>query len=216
MQRVLDAFYYRGGRIIRLEPESYRCHQHTQFCESHSDTVVVIIWRNQSYAGSIYGALIVAFITYALAILALSFLEETFKKISTIMKRINAAELNWCMNTSTITLKKYTEADIPAAMRLSEAEGWNQTQDDWKLFTSHAQNVCMLATTGNKIIGTTTAINYANELAWLAMVLVEKNIPGQRHQQIAAGKCAGETGQFQSNQTRCDCCRAKGLYRVWI
>ncbi|HNP20478.1 MAG TPA: MFS transporter [Panacibacter sp.] len=34
----------------------------------------------KSYAGSIYGALIVAFITYALAILALSFLEETFKK----------------------------------------------------------------------------------------------------------------------------------------
>ena len=37
----------------------------------------------------------------------------------------------------------------------------------------------MLATTGNKIIGTTTAINYANELAWLAMVLVEKTYRGK-------------------------------------
>lgn len=69
--------------------------------------------------------------------------------------------------------------DIEYALTLSNAEGWNQTEKDWRLFIRSSQNVCMLAECGKKIIGTTTAINYSNQLAWIGMVLVAKEYRGQ-------------------------------------
>jgi hypothetical protein len=47
--------------------------------------------------------------------------------------------------------------DIVNAMNLSNAEGWNQTEEDWKLLVESPQNVCLLAECNQKIIGTTTA-----------------------------------------------------------
>ena len=70
-------------------------------------------------------------------------------------------------------------SDIGSAMKLSNAEGWNQTEKDWKLFVENAENVCMVAECDNKIIGTTTAINYSNQVAWIGMVLVDKEYRGQ-------------------------------------
>ena len=69
--------------------------------------------------------------------------------------------------------------DIEYALTLSNAEGWNQTEKDWRLFIRSSQNVCVLAECGKKIIGTTTAINYSNQLAWIGMVLVAKEYRGQ-------------------------------------
>lgn len=69
--------------------------------------------------------------------------------------------------------------DIESAMKLSNAEGWNQTEKDWKLFVENPDNVCMAAEYDNKIIGTTTAINYSNQIAWIGMVLVDKEYRGQ-------------------------------------
>ena len=70
-------------------------------------------------------------------------------------------------------------SDIGSAMKLSGAEGWNQTEKDWKLLIENTGNVCMLAECGNKVIGTTTAINYSNQVAWIGMVLVDKEYRGQ-------------------------------------
>lgn len=70
-------------------------------------------------------------------------------------------------------------SDIGSAMKLSNAEGWNQTEKDWKLFIEKPENVCMVAECGNKVIGTTTAINYSNQVAWIGMVLVDKEYRGQ-------------------------------------
>lgn len=64
--------------------------------------------------------------------------------------------------------------DISSAMKLSTAEGWNQTEKDWKLFIENPGNVCLVAEADNKVIGTTTAMNYSNKVAWIAMVLVDK------------------------------------------
>ena len=69
--------------------------------------------------------------------------------------------------------------DIVYAMKLSNAEGWNQTEKDWKLLIESSQNVCLLAEYNKKIIGTTTAMNYANQIAWIGMVLVAKEYRGQ-------------------------------------
>src|SRR5436190_14318104 len=65
-------------------------------------------------------------------------------------------------------------SDIVGAMKLSDAEGWNQTPTDWKLLIEGPQNICLVAERGNKIIGTTTSINYSNQIAWIGMVLVAR------------------------------------------
>jgi len=57
-------------------------------------------------------------------------------------------------------------------MKLSDAEGWNQTEKDWKLLIEGCENICLLAENGKQIIGTTTAINYSNQIAWIGMLLV--------------------------------------------
>ncbi len=69
--------------------------------------------------------------------------------------------------------------DIVYAMKLSNAESWNQAEKDWKLLIESPQNVCLLAECNNKIIGTTTAMNYANQIAWIGMVLVDTEWRGQ-------------------------------------
>ena len=70
--------------------------------------------------------------------------------------------------------------DIGSAMKLSMAEGWNQTEKDWKLFIENAENnACIVAEIDNKVIGTTTAINYSNQVAWIGMVLVDKEYRGR-------------------------------------
>jgi GNAT superfamily N-acetyltransferase len=70
-------------------------------------------------------------------------------------------------------------SDIVDAMKLSDAEGWNQTERDWKLLIEGPGNICLIAEHGKKIIGTTTAINYSNQIAWIGMVLVAKEYRGQ-------------------------------------
>src|SRR5688500_9499863 len=63
--------------------------------------------------------------------------------------------------------------DIESAMKLLTSEGWNQNEKDWKLLIETPGNVCLVAESGNKVIGTTTAMNYSNQVAWIAMVLVD-------------------------------------------
>ena len=83
------------------------------------------------------------------------------------------------MKQTVFTVRAMQLSDIESAMKLSTAEGWNQTEKDWKLLVDHPGNVCILAEFGSKIIGTTTAIIYSNHLAWIGMVLVDKQFRGQ-------------------------------------
>ena len=69
--------------------------------------------------------------------------------------------------------------DITGSMKLSTAEGWNQTENDWKFLIENPRNTCIVAEYSNAIIGTITAMNYSNKLAWIGMVLVDKEFRGQ-------------------------------------
>ena len=82
------------------------------------------------------------------------------------------------MGQTAFTVRNMQPGDIESAMKLSTAEGWNQTEKDWKLFLEGHGNVCMVAECDNKVIGTTTAMNYSNNVAWIGMVLVDKNYRG--------------------------------------
>ena len=86
------------------------------------------------------------------------------------------------MQRPAIEIRVLFESDIPAAMRLKEAAGWNQTEKDWHRLLSLEPNGCFAAVIDGRVIGTTTTTTYGNELAWIGMVLVD---PQERRQGIA-------------------------------
>jgi GNAT superfamily N-acetyltransferase len=71
-----------------------------------------------------------------------------------------------------VEIRVLTESDIPAAMRLKEAAGWNQTENDWRLLLKLAPEGCFAATLAGEVVGTTTTTVYDDGLAWIGMVLV--------------------------------------------
>lgn len=78
-----------------------------------------------------------------------------------------------------IITRQMQQADIPVAMKLKEAEGWNQTEADWALLLSHNPELCLVAETGGEVAGTVTAINFENKVAWIGMMLVSKSHRGK-------------------------------------
>src|SRR6185369_129043 len=74
------------------------------------------------------------------------------------------------------------ESDIPAAMRLKEAAGWNQTEADWRRLIKLEPNGCFAAIENDQLVGTTTTTTYEDDLAWIGMVLVD---PQHRRRGIA-------------------------------
>jgi len=74
-------------------------------------------------------------------------------------------------------------SDVDQALGLSIAEGWNQTEKDWKLLLENPDNVCIVAEKDGRIVGTATALNHSGKLAWIGMVLVDKPMRG-----MGAGK----------------------------
>jgi predicted GNAT family N-acyltransferase len=76
-------------------------------------------------------------------------------------------------------IKPLLPNDVGQAMELSGAEGWNQTKADWELLVQNHQNVCLAAVSDGKIVGTATAMNYSGDVAWIGMVLVNREHRGR-------------------------------------
>ena len=70
-------------------------------------------------------------------------------------------------------------SDMDSLMRLKNAEGWNQLEKDWALLISYKESVNLVAVLDNRIVGTITAINYANTVAWIGMMLVDRDYRGR-------------------------------------
>ncbi|MGO9269934.1 MAG: GNAT family N-acetyltransferase [Terriglobia bacterium] len=70
-------------------------------------------------------------------------------------------------------LRKMTKADVPAAMRLKDIAGWNQTSRDWERFLDASPEGCFVAEQGGRVCGTVTTIAYEGRFAWIGMVLVD-------------------------------------------
>lgn len=81
-----------------------------------------------------------------------------------------------------IEIRLLAERDLAAAMRLKEAAGWNQTEEDWRRLLRLGPRCCFAATDGERLVATTTATAYGRELAWVGMVLVD---PEYRRRGIA-------------------------------
>lgn len=98
-----------------------------------------------------------------------------------------------------IAIRLLDERDIPRAMELVVAAGWNQTTEDWRRLIRFQRDGCFAAwmpddqepeaveigvtkpgeglTGSEKILGTVTTTAYGMNLAWIGMMLVD---PGHR------------------------------------
>src|ERR1700755_2441163 len=72
------------------------------------------------------------------------------------------------MSTS---IRALTPGDIPSAMALSTAAGWNQTSEDWHRILRLSPRGCRCICAAGEVIATTTLLAYGTELAWIGMVL---------------------------------------------
>jgi len=72
-----------------------------------------------------------------------------------------------------------TASDIPAGMRLKEATGWNQTEEDWRRFLRANERGCMVAEVDGQVRGTVATIIYEHRFAWVGMVLVDPEYRGK-------------------------------------
>jgi len=86
------------------------------------------------------------------------------------------------MQEPAIDIRLLFESDIPAAMRLKQAAGWNQTEADWRRLLTLEPIGCFAAVKDGCLAGTTTTTTYGSDLGWIGMVLVD---PQQRRQGIA-------------------------------
>jgi len=86
------------------------------------------------------------------------------------------------MNEYDVTIRPMTPADIPAGMRLKDLAGWNQTENDWRLFLDMSPDGCFVAEKGGQVVGMITTADYGGVVAWIGMMLVD---PDHRRRGIA-------------------------------
>lgn len=76
-------------------------------------------------------------------------------------------------------IRQMQPPDIPAAMRLKEAAGWNQTEQDWANVLALEPEGCWVEEQQGEVVASTTAVCYGSELAWIGMVLVAPAFRGR-------------------------------------
>jgi GNAT superfamily N-acetyltransferase len=65
-----------------------------------------------------------------------------------------------------------TTGDIAGGLRLCRASGWNQLEEDWRLFVDSPGSGGLLVEKDGNILGTAAYMRYG-ALAWVAMMLVD-------------------------------------------
>ena len=70
-------------------------------------------------------------------------------------------------------IRPMAPADIPAAMHLKEAEGWNQTERDWLTALELEPRGCLVFEQAGEVVGTVTTVGYGDRLGWIGMMLVD-------------------------------------------
>jgi GNAT superfamily N-acetyltransferase len=88
--------------------------------------------------------------------------------------------------------------DLDQAFELSKSEGWNQTENDWKLFLGNPVNICLVAEHNSRVAGTATALNHSDKVSWIGMVLVDKILRGQGAGRMLLNSIIERTGHFES------------------
>src|SRR5690349_11093844 len=73
-----------------------------------------------------------------------------------------------------VVYRKMVKADIDAGLILCRSAGWNQLENDWKIFLELSPDGNRVAVDENgKVVGTVTTISYEDHFSWIGMVLVD-------------------------------------------
>src|ERR1017187_7073680 len=91
------------------------------------------------------------------------------------------------VTASELVLRAMTTEDIAGGLRLCRASGWNQLEEDWRLFIDSPGSGGWLIERAGNILGTAACIRY-DSLAWIAMMLGD---PAQRRAGPAGGRGGG-------------------------
>lgn len=78
-------------------------------------------------------------------------------------------------------------ADVPEALALSDAAGWNQTADDWRLFVTQGRVFGLRDGDAGPLVATAAALPYEGGIGWVSMVLVN---PAWQHRGLATALMA--------------------------
>ena len=78
-----------------------------------------------------------------------------------------------------ITIREMAAGDVAAALRLSRASGWNQTEADWRYLLQENRGRFVAAVRGERLVGTGGATCYGDRLAWVCMILVDEEERGR-------------------------------------
>lgn len=76
------------------------------------------------------------------------------------------------------SVREMRATDLEALMQIKNDENWNQTEEDWLFLIKYNPKYCLVAVSENRVIGTVTALNYHQKLAWIGMMLVSKKYRG--------------------------------------
>ena len=71
-----------------------------------------------------------------------------------------------------ITIRPMTISDLPLGLKLARQAGWNQIESDWRRFLGLQPDGCFVGELDGEAVATTAAFIF-DDVAWLAMVLVE-------------------------------------------
>lgn len=71
----------------------------------------------------------------------------------------------------TLDIERLDESEVPAMLALSAEAGWNQTEDDWRIFLQQGRVFACRGETGGRPVATAAILPYGN-FAWISMVLV--------------------------------------------
>lgn len=72
-------------------------------------------------------------------------------------------------------IRLFTSEDIPAALALCRAAGWNQLHQDWSRLIEYEPQGCFVAVIDGRLVGTITTTRYETDLAWIGMMLVHED-----------------------------------------
>jgi GNAT superfamily N-acetyltransferase len=70
-------------------------------------------------------------------------------------------------------------SDVPQALALSQAVGWDQTDEDWRLAVEMNPSGCFAMECEGAVVATTTSVRYGAHLAWIGMVLTHPEFRGR-------------------------------------
>lgn len=70
----------------------------------------------------------------------------------------------------TLDIERLDDTEVPAMLALSAEAGWNQTEDDWRIFLQQGQ-VFACRGEGGQPVATAAVLPYG-QFAWISMVLV--------------------------------------------